>query len=338
MIKNNIFLNKRVLVTGGSGSIGSAIASMLLKKNCKVIRVLSNDESGIYDLSEKLNEKNKKLTIKMMHDKIRYLIGDIRDLERCILATKEIDIVIHTAAMKHVPICEYNKNETFKTNVLGTKNLIKASLKNKVKKFLFISTDKAADPTTVMGKSKLQAEKYVILSNKKYKTKFAVIRFGNIILSRGSVIFKFMKQIKLGKTLTVTSSNVSRFFVPIKTAVRGILECIKVMDGGEIFVIKKMPAFKILHLAKAMKKIFNKNNKIKFMGLREGEKYYEKIIAKKEILKNHSKSKKLGVVLISKSNEKNKILTDSRFAYHLPVDDIKKILLKEKVINFYSRV
>ena len=143
MIKNNIFSNKRILVSGGSGSIGSAIINMLLKKNCKVIRVLSNDENGIYELSEKLNENNKKLSIKMLHANIRYLIGDIRDLERCILATRNVDIVIHAAAMKHVPICEYNKNETFKTNVLGTKNLIKASLKNKVKMFsIFILFDK----------------------------------------------------------------------------------------------------------------------------------------------------------------------------------------------------
>ena len=338
MIKNNIFSNKRILVSGGSGSIGSAIINMLLKKNCKVIRVLSNDENGIYELSEKLNENNKKLSIKMLHANIRYLIGDIRDLERCILATRNVDIVIHAAAMKHVHICEYNKNETFKTNVLGTKNLIKASLKNKVKKFLLISTDKAVDPTTVMGKSKLEAEKEVISSNKQHKTKFAVIRFGNIILSRGSVIFKFMKQIKSGKILTVTSSNVSRFFLTIKTAVLGIFECIKLMDGGEIFVIKKMSAFKILDLAKAMKKIFNKNNKIKFMGLREGEKYYEKIIGKKEILNNHSKSNKLGLVSTIRSNKKNKNLTDSRSAYHLSVDEIKKLLLTEKIVNFYNKL
>jgi FlaA1/EpsC-like NDP-sugar epimerase len=289
---NKIFFNKKVLLTGGSGSIGSAIVRLLLKKKCNVIRVLSNDENGIYELSEKLNDINRKLTIKMMHDKIRYLIGDIRELKRCIAATKDIDIVIHAAAMKHVPICEYNKNETFKTNVLGTKNLIKASLKNKVKKFLLISTDKAADPTTIMGKSKSQAEKYVILANKHKKTAFAVIRFGNIIFSRGSVIFKFIKQIKLGRTLTVTNRNVSRFFVPIKIAVQGIFEGIKVMNGGEIFILKKMPAFKILDLAKAIKKIFKKNNKIKFMGLREGEKYYEKINAKKENLNNHEKTNK----------------------------------------------
>jgi FlaA1/EpsC-like NDP-sugar epimerase len=333
---NKIFFNKKVLVTGGSGSIGSGIVRLLLKKKCNVIRVLSNDENGIYELSEKLNDINRKLTIKMMHDKIRYLIGDIRELKRCIAATRDIDIVIHAAAMKHVPICEYNKNETFKTNVLGTKNLIKASLKNKVKKFLLISTDKAADPTTIMGKSKSQAEKYVILANKHKKTAFAVIRFGNIIFSRGSVIFKFIKQIKLGRTLTVTNRNVSRFFVPIKTAVQGIFEGIKVMNGGEIFILKKMPAFKILDLAKAIKKIFKKNNKIKFMGLREGEKYYEKIIAKKENLINHEKTNKLA--LVGPSKKKNKITTDSRVAYHLPINEIKKILIKEKIINFYSKI
>ena len=163
-MKKNIFFNKNILVTGGSGSIGSGIVELLLKKNCKVIRVMSNDENGIYELSEKLNSLNKKLITKMVKSKIRYLIGDIRDYKRCLLATKNIHIVIHAAAMKHVPICEYNKNETYKTNVKGTKNLIKSSVKNNVKKFLLISTDKAADPTSEMGKSKLKAEKLVIES------------------------------------------------------------------------------------------------------------------------------------------------------------------------------
>jgi FlaA1/EpsC-like NDP-sugar epimerase len=333
---SKIFYNKKVLVTGGSGSIGSGIVRLLLKKKCNVIRVLSNDENGIYELSEKLNDINKKLTIKMLHDKIRYLIGDIRDLKRCIAATRDIDIVIHAAAMKHVPICEYNKNETFKTNVLGTKNLIKASLKNKVKKFLLISNDKAADPTTIMGKSKLQAEKYVIFANKHKKTAFAVIRFGNIIFSRGSVIFKFLKQIRLGKTLTVTDRNVSRFFVSINSAVQGILDSIKVMSGGEIFVLKKMSAFKVIDLAKAIKTIFKKNNKIKFMGLREGEKKYEKIISSKENIKNHNKSNNLALVLANQPQEKIEMAIDSRKAYHLTINEIKKILIREKIINYYN--
>lgn len=335
---SNIFFNKKVLVTGGSGSIGSGIVKILLRKKCKVIRVLSNDENGIYELSEKLNDINKKLTIKMTQDKIRYLIGDIRDLKRCILATKNIDIVIHAAALKHVPICEYNKDETFKTNVYGTQNLIKASIKNRVKKFLFISTDKAADPTTIMGKSKFLSENNVIKANKNKNTKFAVIRFGNILLSRGSVVFKFMKQIKSEKILTVTGMNVSRFFVSINTAVQGIFESIKIMKGGEIFIIKKMPAFKIIDLAKALKKILKKNNKIKFMGLREGEKSFEKLISSKESLLNHKKTKILSVISRNDKKKENKMPTDSRKAYHLTINDIIKILKKEKISTLFKSI
>lgn len=334
MIKN-IFYKKNVLVTGGSGSIGSGIVQLLLKKKCKVIRVLSNDENGIYELSERLNGLNKKLSLKMKSNKIRYLIGDIRDLRRCLLATNKIDIVIHAAAMKHVPICEYNIDETYKTNVIGTKNLVDACLKNNVKRFLFISTDKAADPTSEMGKSKFEAEKIVIEANKKKITKFSVIRFGNILFSRGSVIFKFIKQINSKQKITITGENVSRFFVSLNLAVKCIANSIEVMKGREIFVVMKMPAFKIIDLAKAIKSIFKSNNSIKIIGLREGEKNYEKLISSKEILIKHPKAKKLGIIINNKIKNKNYNLeTDSRFSNHLSIKNIKQILLKEKILKY----
>ena len=176
----NFFFKKRILVTGGSGSIGSEIVRFLIRRKCKVIRVLSNDENGIYELSEKINNLKINFKNKMLDKNIRFLIGDIRDINRCVLASKGIDIVIHAAALKHVPICEYNPNEAYKTNVIGTKNLIKSSIQNKVKKFLFISTDKAADPTSVMGKTKLIAENLVLRANK--KNIFLFITFFNIEL------------------------------------------------------------------------------------------------------------------------------------------------------------
>ena len=335
-MSRNIFYNKNVLVTGGSGSIGSGIVKLLQKKKCKVIRVLSNDENGIYELSEAINNLNKRLSVKMMNNKIRYLIGDIRDFKRCLLATKKIDIVIHAAAMKHVPICEYNINETYKTNVIGTKNLIKASLKNHVKKFLFISTDKAADPTSEMGKSKFEAEKLVIKANKKKITKFSVIRFGNILFSRGSVIFKFIKQINSKQKITVTSENVSRFFVSLNLAINCITKSIEVMVGREIFVVMNMPAFKIIDLAKAIKSIFKSKNLIKFIGLREGEKKYEKLISDKETLVQHPNEKSLGVIILNnkKIRTKKNIITDSRYSNHLSIKNIKKILLKEKILSY----
>ena len=336
----NIFFNKKILVTGGSGSIGSEIVRLLTKKECKVIRVLSNDENGIYELSEKINNLKINFKKKMLNNNIRFLIGDIRDINRCVLASKGIDIVIHAAALKHVPICEYNPKEAYKTNVIGTKNLIKSSIQNKVKKFLFVSTDKAADPTSVMGKTKLLAENLVLKANKKnINTKFSVIRFGNILFSRGSVAFKFFQQAKNKKNITITGLSVSRFFISIKTAVARIFESLALMNGGEIFVITRMKAFKIIDLARAIRSICGKKNLIQIVGLREGEKKYEKLISQKEQLKAHPKSKKIGIIIKNKNVDiKNNIgFIDSRFSDHLNVTEIKKILLKEKYLQFKSR-
>jgi len=335
-MKNNFFLNKKILVTGGSGSIGSVIVKTLMKKKCKVIRVLSNDENGIYELSEEITSINKKLKLKMEDNKIRFLLGDIRDYKRCLLATQDVDIIVHAAAIKHVPICEYNKEEAYKTNVLGTKNLIKSSIKNKVKFFLFISTDKAAEPTSSMGKSKLQAEKLIIKANKnKNNTKFSVIRFGNILLSRGSVVYKFLKQIKDKESITVTGKSVSRFFISIKKAVERIFEAFQLMQGGEVFVVINMSSFKIIDLAKAIRSILGKKNRIKIIGLREGEKKYEKLVSDYENIQPHPTSNSLGFI----KNKKNKLnnsqlqkqLIDSRFARHLNTEHIKRIILKEKL-------
>jgi FlaA1/EpsC-like NDP-sugar epimerase len=335
-MKNNFFLNKKVLVTGGSGSIGSGIVKTLIKKKCKVIRVLSNDENGIYELSEEITSINKKLKFKMEDNKIRFLLGDIRDYKRCLLATQDMDIIVHAAALKHVPICEYNKEEAYKTNVLGTKNLIKSSIKNRVKFFLFISTDKAAEPTSSMGKSKLQAEKLIIKANKnKNNTKFSVIRFGNILLSRGSVVYKFLKQIKEKENITVTGKSVSRFFISIQKAVERISEAFQLMQGGEIFVVMNMSSFKIIDLAKAIRSIAGKKNRIKIIGLREGEKKYEKLVSDYENIQPHPTSNSLALIKkkINKLNnpQLQKQFTDSRYATHLNIEHIKRIISKEKL-------
>ena len=341
MVDHNYFKNKKVLITGGSGSIGSAIVKDLIKKSYKTIRVMSNDENGIYELNEELsilnfkmtriNKKTKKLKDKMLKTGVRYLVGDIRDFNRCITATKNIDIVIHAAAMKHVPLCEYNPDEVKKTNIQGTENLIKASIKNNVKKFLLISTDKVVEPSSVMGKSKLEAERLVLKYQKKNKkTKLAIIRFGNIILSRGSVVHKFVKQVLTKKSITVTSKNVTRFFLTINDAVKKIFEVLKLSTGGEIFIVTKMHSFKIFDLAKAIKSIFKKKNSILFTGLREGEKNYEKLISNYEKITKIFKKKNLAI--ISKTeNYSYSLITDSRYTDHLSIQEIKKILIKEKI-------
>ena len=342
-MKENIFLkNKKILVTGGSGSIGSAIVKYLLKMECNTIRVMSNDENGIYELSEEINNlkqklimtNNKKFRDKMLKTGVRYLIGDIRDYKRCINATRKINIVIHAAAMKHVPLCEYNPLETKKTNVLGTKNLINAALKNNVKKFILISTDKVVDQSSVMGKSKRIAENLVITKQQKQKKMLiSAIRFGNILFSRGSVIFKFIKQIKEKKPLTVTGKRMSRFFITVDQAVEKILTALRLSTGGQIFIIPKMNAFKIIDLAKAIKNIYKKNNEIVVIKPREGEKNYEKLLNKNEEISQIFENENLAI--ISKRKKLSKSFSiDSRYEKHLSVLEIKKVLLKQKIKSF----
>lgn len=296
----NHFLNKKILITGATGSIGSEITKKLHSKNCKVIRALSNDENGLYDLSQEINNQKK----------IRFIHGDISDLERCILATEDIDIVIHAAALKHVPLCEYNPFEATKTNVIGTQNLVMASLKNNVKKFLHVSTDKVVDPISCMGATKLLAERIVTNGNLikgSKKTIFSCARFGNIIGSRGSVLPLFINQIKNNKSLTVTHKNMTRYFIGIKEAINVLSNCIDQMSGGEIFIPNNLKIFKILDLAKALKIYYKKPNiKIRFSGIRQGEKLFEKLYADSEIEKINVKKDFL-VISQKRNNKRNNI-------------------------------
>ena len=169
-MKLDFLKNKRVLVTGGTGSIGSLLVLALIKSKCKVVLVMSNDENGLYELSREINNKftiNYNLfSSQMKKQKIRFFLGDVRDIKRCHEVTRNVDIVVHAAAIKHVNISEYNPSDAMQTNLQGTKNMVAASIHNNVSKFLFISTDKVVAPTNVMGKSKLLAERFIINSKK----------------------------------------------------------------------------------------------------------------------------------------------------------------------------
>ena len=263
----------------------------------------------------------------MLKNKIRYLVGDIRDQKRCDEICKDIDIVVHAAALKHVPICEYNPKEALKTNFYGTKNMINASLKNKVKKFLFISTDKVVNPSSIMGLSKKKAEKLVLLANKKKggNTKFSVIRFGNIIGSRGSVLPKFLSQIKNDESLTITDKKMTRFFITIDSAIKEIINAITVMKGNEIFLIKNMKSIKIYDLAVSLKHFFTFKKKIVIQGSREGEKNYEELASNIEL----SKIKELKNLLII--SEQGKKLKKKNYIIN---SDYGKFLNEKQIINF----
>lgn len=330
MIKNN-FKDKTILITGASGSIGSALVKKFLKTKCKVVRALSNDENGMFYLSRQIEEANiLNFNKNMYKNRIRYLIGDVRDYKRNLQACSGVDIVVHAAAMKHVDICEYNKEEAKKTNIHGTNALIKAAAKNKVKFFLFISTDKAVDPNSVMGKSKLDAEKIVLKNNNKYM-KCSSIRFGNVIGSRGSVLPFFLKQIKNKKELFVTDKRATRFFTTINYASNEVLNTIQIMRGNELFLINNMKSIKIFDLANALKKIFNYSKNIKFTKLKKGEKLHESLIEDKY---NRYLKKEKNLIFINLTNKKNSSDNKKKIKYNsenknLRLNQIIKFLIKE---------
>ena len=265
--------NKTILVTGGTGSFGQAFVSEVLKKYKKVKKliVFSRDE-----LKQSEMERNYPLK---KYKCLRYFIGDVRDAERLETATKQVDVIIHAAALKQVPSTEYNPFECIKTNVLGAQNIINCSIKNKVKKVIALSTDKAVSPINLYGASKLCADK-LFTSAQNYagsnKTIFAVARYGNVMNSRGSVIPLFMNQVKKN-LFTITHKEMTRFNITLKNAVNMVLWTIKNSSGGEIFV-PKIPSYKILDLAKAI----GPNCKIKFIGIRPGEKIHEELITNSE--------------------------------------------------------
>jgi FlaA1/EpsC-like NDP-sugar epimerase len=276
----NFYENKRVLVTGGAGSIGSALVKRILEYNPKTIRVLDINETGLFNLLHELQS-----------DKIRLLVGDIRDKDRLKRAVEDIDIVFHAAALKHVPLCELNPFEAIQTNVLGTKNLLEVAVDEEIDKFITISTDKAVSPINVLGASKLLAERLTVSANLykgKRKTIFSCVRFGNVLNSQGSVLPVFRNQIKKGGPVKVTDEGMTRFVMSIEKATELVLKAAQISEGGEIFILK-MSALSIKDLAKvAIEEMAPKYGytpkdiKIENIGKRHGEKMYEELMNEDE--------------------------------------------------------
>ena len=330
----NIFKNKVVLVTGGTGSIGSIIVHELLKKKCKAIRVLSNDENGLYNFSLDLSNSNKlNFFQSMKNNKIRFIYGDVTDYNRMCNVCENVDYVIHAAALKHVPICEYNPYEATKVNVQGTENLIQSALKNNIQKFILISTDKVVDPSTCLGSSKLLAERITLNSNlrKGYKkTIFSVVRFGNVIGSRGSVLPQFISQIKNKKNLTLTHKKTTRYFVTINEAVNCVITAIKKMKGGEIFIPKNIRSIQINELANVIISFFKeKKSKIIITGLRENEKLHEKIISENE----QQKLNEFKNVFILDTQKKHKMKKNIKIKNYFSSEKLK--FLNQKMLLNY---
>jgi len=269
-----MFKDKTILITGGTGTIGSAICRKLLKFNPKQVRIYSRDDTKQFNLSEELeNFKN-----------VRYLIGDVRDRDRLFRATEGVDYIFHVAALKHVGICEYNPFEAIKTNVIGTENAIDAAIKYNVDRFLLISTDKATNPTNTMGATKLLAERLTVSANLHKghaKTNFSVVRFGNVLFSRGSVVPLFIKQIREKKEITITDPYMTRFIMTIDQAADFVISSMISSIGGEIF-IKKMKSVNIGFLADTIIKTVSRSLNIESsqikkrqIGFKAGERKHE---------------------------------------------------------------
>ena len=257
--------NKSILITGGTGSFGKRFIKTALEKyKPKKIIVYSRDEFKQYQMKE--NFKNKS---------IRYFIGDVRDVSRLELAMENVDVVIHTAALKQVPTTEYNPFEAVKTNVIGAQNVIEAARKCNVKKVIALSTDKATAPINLYGATKLTSDKLFVSANNylnNKKIKFSVVRYGNVMGSRGSVIPFFLEEMKKN-IFSITDKKMTRFNITLQHSVDFVLQCLNKMWGGEIF-IPKIPSYRILDLAKAI----SPNAKLRFIGIRPGEKLHEEMI------------------------------------------------------------
>ncbi len=268
--------NKTVLVTGGVGSIGSVLVKTIISKfSPKQVRVFDSNEAGLFEATREYQKD----------DRMRFMLGDVRDKDRTAWALKGVDTVFHAAALKHVALNEYSPFESVKTNVIGTQNLLEAALKNDIGTFVNISTDKAANPTSTMGASKLLAERLTVGADYfkgKGKTVFASVRFGNVLNSSGSVIPIFLDQIKSGGPISLTDKRMVRYFMSIKQAVELILKAQSMAIGGEVFILK-MPALKIKDLAEILvEKMGDGNIEIKEVGKRPGEKLFEKIVTRTE--------------------------------------------------------
>ncbi|WP_080843993.1 SDR family NAD(P)-dependent oxidoreductase [Cytobacillus gottheilii] len=279
-MQKTMYTNKKILIIGGTGTIGQYLTKELLLQGPNVIRIFSRDEYKQFEMQQELQE----------HHNIRFLIGDVRDEKRLSRAMEDIDYVFHLAAMKHVPACEYNPFEAVQTNVLGTQNVIQAALEAGVKKVLFTSTDKAIAPTNTYGATKLTAEKLISATEFQKGPKdtvFCSVRFGNVMGSRGSVIPLFKKQILIDKKVNVTDLAMLRYMMTPSQAISLILKANEMAVGGEVFVLK-MPVIKLKDLVEVLiegvrkKHSLNDTVQIKEVGLRPGEKMYEQLMTEDE--------------------------------------------------------
>tara|TARA_Y100000591_G_scaffold309933_1_gene311749 strand:+ start:166 stop:1164 length:999 start_codon:yes stop_codon:yes gene_type:complete len=276
----SVFNNKTILIFGGTGSFGSAFLEKVNKSKFKEIRIFSRDEKKQYDLRNTYQ-----------NNKIKFIIGDIRDREKLLNVSNKVDYVFHASALKQVPSCEFYPMEAVKTNIIGTNNILDTCLLNNVNTIVCLSTDKAVYPINAMGMTKALMEKIAISkSRNSNKSKVVVTRYGNVLMSRGSVIPHFIDQIKNKKSITITNPEMTRFLMKLEDAINLVVYAIKYGVNGQI-IVPKTPAANILDLAKAVCKIYNYKFNAKIIGTRHGEKKHETLLSSEEKALSIEKSK-----------------------------------------------
>ncbi len=332
-----MFKGKKILITGGTGSLGQALSRRLLKLDVDTIRIFSRNENKQVTMKSEFND-----------DRLRFLIGDVRELPRLIRAFEDVDIVFHAAALKHVPVIEYNPFESVKTNVLGSQNVIDACLQQDIETAVAVGTDKAVSPLNTYGATKLLMEKLFVtahnyLDKEKHKTKFIALRYGNVMGSSGSVIPKFISQIKNNKKNTITDPNMTRFNITMDAALDFILESTDNAVGSEIS-IPKLKKYTILDLKDALQEILG-NSGWEKIPIRDGEKIHEILINEDEKRLTWESDGRYIIIndenQVKTINEKNTNLKkaefngpySSEFAEKISKETLKQILLKSNIIK-----
>ena len=324
------------MITGGTGSFGGAVLKRFLNTDVKEIRIFSRDE-----------KKQEDLRLKYNNTKLKFYLGDVRDFNSIFNAMHGVNYVFHAAALKQVPSCEFYPLEAVRTNALGSENLMDVAIAQNVEKVVMLSTDKAVYPINAMGISKAMMEKFMVAKSRiaeKSKTILCATRYGNVMASRGSVIPLFIEQLKSGKPLTITDPKMTRFLMSLEDSVELVLHAFEHAHQGDIFV-QKSPASTVQDLAFALKDLFDKDNQIQIIGTRHGEKLYESLISREEMVRAEDMGKYYRIPADSRDlnyaqyfDEGEKKISDqadytSHNANQLTIDEVKKMLMKLEYIK-----
>ena len=329
-----MFDGKKVLITGGTGSLGTALTKKLLETNVDTIRIFSRDEWKQVQMQSEIKD-----------ERLRYFIGDVRDKERLSRALEDVDIVIHAAALKQMPVAEYNPFEAVKTNIVGTQNLIEACLDNNIESALAIGTDKAVSPVNTYGATKLLMERLFVSANfykGNHKTRFLCVRYGNVLGSRGSIVPIFVNQVKSGKKITITDPTMTRFNITMSEALGLILRTLKNGKGGEVFV-PKLNAYRVGDIKDAILDLLHSSKETEIISIRPGEKIHESLISNDELRNTFEMNE--DYIIIDKQlqdsgylDNNNIIHTKLNHQYSsdkvdiLTKDELKELLVSEKLI------